>query len=717
MTTSPALDGLTRRTWSLLLIVLLLLARTARAADAAAGNDVASLFMGDEADVAASAAAAEDASPAAQLWRACSQRREEDALRLLDAAAADAGAVAVAGAAAGAAASAGLDADRAGERGWSPLMWAAFYGLETLAARLVAAGARLERTDEVDGASAAMLAARGGHARILTLLADAGARLAHADKAGDTALVFACYLGSVETAELLAVRSPAAARGPVSSSGKSALDWCELPGGRRDVARLALASATIRARRAGAGRAAGGEAAGAREAAAIDAAGSVDTAARAAALPAAEARAKGEALAAACRGARAEEALRLVSEGADVNFVGGGAGEGGGSGLPPLILAIRSGLEGVAARLIAAGADLDFADADGWSALFWACSRAHAATAAALVEGGARLDRVAGGRTALMFALDNAMGPTAQLLASGMGAAALNAVDADGASAYDIARAGGHRKDVRALAAAAATIRARGGRSGATLKAKAASAVAAEEAPGEAGAAVAAAEAAVAEARAAEAAAVAAAAAPLRRRSVPAAESRALGAQLAEACMLRRGEEALRLVRAGADVDFAGSHDGMTPLMWASGAGLLDVAALLVAAGAQLDLAASASGWTAAHWAGASNQSAAARLLAERGAALELVDAAGRTALALACAAGHPGPALALAARMGAPALNLVDRAGRTALDYAAQVAPNAKDRAAVRRALELEPAAEGLRAAGGKTAEEVLKERRDFHQ
>ena len=66
---------------------------------------------------------------------------------------------------------------------------------------------------------------------------------------------------------------------------------------------------------------------------------------------------------------------------------------------------------------------------------------------------------------------------------------------------------------------------------------------------------------------------------------------------------------------------------------------------------------------------------------------------------------------------MGAPALNLVDRAGRTALDYAAQVAPNAKDRAAVRRALELEPAAEGIRAAGGKTAEELLKERRDFRQ
>jgi hypothetical protein len=66
---------------------------------------------------------------------------------------------------------------------------------------------------------------------------------------------------------------------------------------------------------------------------------------------------------------------------------------------------------------------------------------------------------------------------------------------------------------------------------------------------------------------------------------------------------------------------------------------------------------------------------------------------------------------------MGAPALSLVDRAGKTALDDAAQVVTNTKDRAATRRALELEPAAAEIRARGGRRASEVKESRETFQQ
>ena len=51
-------------------------------------------------------------------------------------------------------------------------------------------------------------------------------------------------------------------------------------------------------------------------------------------------------------------------------------------------------LDGVAARLIAAGAKLDLVDKDGDTALILACSDVRIATALLLVEAGAELDNV-----------------------------------------------------------------------------------------------------------------------------------------------------------------------------------------------------------------------------------------------------------------------------------------------------------------------------------
>jgi hypothetical protein len=125
--------------------------------------------------------------------------------------------------------------------------------------------------------------------------------------------------------------------------------------------------------------------------------GARDKAARAALGPA-EARAKGEQLLEAAfqawliaRGEAAKpfiaDALRLISEGADLDCVDG-------AGRSSLMYAsFFEALDGVSARLIAAGAKLDHVNKDGDSALILACFNKRAATALLLVEAGAALNQ------------------------------------------------------------------------------------------------------------------------------------------------------------------------------------------------------------------------------------------------------------------------------------------------------------------------------------
>ena len=137
------------------------------------------------------------------------------------------------------------------------------------------------------------------------------------------------------------------------------------------------------------------------------------------------AREKGGQLIEACRDKNATAALRLIDEGADVDCIHVE------TGYTPLMLAVSAAeLKEVAERLIATGANLDFVEKGGWSALMFACASSRAGTAMLLIEAGAQLN-----------------------LASPLDLSALVvAVNSD-------------------LPSVAAAIRARGGRTGAELKA------------------------------------------------------------------------------------------------------------------------------------------------------------------------------------------------------------------------------------------------------
>ena len=255
--------------------------------------------------------------------------------------------------------------------GRSALLWASFYeALDGVAARLIAAGARLDLVDK-DGDTALILACTDRRAATALLLVDAGAALDTAD-----------------------------------ASGRRALDWADEKG-------LEAVSAAIRTR----GGRTVAENKAAREL------GARDKAARAALAPEA-ARVLGEQLLEACEVKDAALALRLIGEGADVDFVNEG-------GVSPLIAATRyEALDAVASRLIASGARLDAADVNDNSAITSACFHKRAATALLLVEAGASLDRVTDwGKSALDYA------------------------------------------EKRGLAAVSAALRARGARTGAELKA------------------------------------------------------------------------------------------------------------------------------------------------------------------------------------------------------------------------------------------------------
>ncbi len=109
---------------------------------------------------------------------------------------------------------------------------------------------------------------------------------------------------------------------------------------------------------------------------------------------------KGEELLEACGSKDAAEALLLIGEGADPDCVDD-------RGWSPLIFAsYEEELDGVAARLIAAGAKLDLVNNDGDTALISACLFGRVALALLLVKAGAALDIVSGddGHTALHWA-------------------------------------------------------------------------------------------------------------------------------------------------------------------------------------------------------------------------------------------------------------------------------------------------------------------------
>jgi len=132
-------------------------------------------------------------------------------------------------------------------------------------------------------------------------------------------------------------------------------------------------------------------------------------------------------------------------------------------------------------------------------------------------------------------------------------------------------------------------------------------------------------------------------------------------------CRWGREPQAAALLRAGADVNAAGS-DGVSPLQQALWHGLSDgFARLLLAAGADVHHRDSF-GFTPIVYAGAGGRAEIAEALLAAGADVSHANDGGDSALTLACARGHDALALWLVAR-GAR-INQRNSARMTALDY-----------------------------------------------
>ena len=377
-------------------------------------------------------------------------------------------------------------------------------------------------------------------------------------------------------------------------------------------------------------------------------------------LTAQDLRERGELLLAACAREDSADALRLVDEGADVNF----ASE---NGVTPLMRAAAAGLDSVVARLVGLPGGvtkLDRVNMMGNSALILACWNGHVTSALSLVDAGASLDLVNNDdKTALDYAVRSEVPEVVAAIR---------------------ARGGHARSELKALAAAAAAAAAGGGKAAAAASALATASAAAASA-------------------AAASAAVGGASARATRQQIDPARARAMGAQLFAA--VSRGDlaDTERLITEGAVLDDVGNGQGFTPLMWASFTGLTDIVSRLVEAGAEVNavdrkhrsalmrsaegdgevtkllLAAGADidaqdekGMAALHVACYKGRSEVALILVRAGASINLVDVYGQSPLILAIVSGN-GEAANMLLRESGVDLAIVDKHGRTALSFAEQ--------------------------------------------
>ena len=270
-------------------------------------------------------------------------------------------------------------------------------------------GADLDTVDTATGATLLMLASRfeefdGVAAYVIA----AGAKLDVVDNFGWSALIQACCNKRASTALLLL--EAGAAPNLANKVGDTALDFS-------NKFALPLITAALRAR----GGRTGAELKAAREQ------GARDKAARAK-LSKKAAREKGEQLLAACVRWDAAAALRLIGEGADPDCTHKSSDVETAGVTPLMVASCDAGQDTVAARLVAAGADLNVVKKLGGTALMAACAQKRVATAMLLVEAGAKL----------------------------------NVVSEDGNTALDVA-------ELQGLSSVSAAIRARGGRTGEEL--------------------------------------------------------------------------------------------------------------------------------------------------------------------------------------------------------------------------------------------------------
>ncbi|XP_013166187.1 PREDICTED: protein TANC2 isoform X2 [Papilio xuthus] len=312
-----------------------------------------------------------------------------------------------------------------------------YQGILAMVGLLIEFGADLEMTNS-QGCSALALACQRGHTDVAKRLIAAGASLSHTDTAEQTPLVHAAKNGHRDTVIYLlgcqAERdTPSPAHPAPPAPPASARIEHLVPGARHalvaaaqnghlDIVEYLLDTAelipdgicpvtgeTALTAACGAGKA------GVADALLVRGATPYSLNAR-----------QLSPLSLAARHARAALLLRLLDCGADVM---------GSGGKNPLILAAAEGHDDIVDTLLAHGADPDAVDADGISALGWACLRARIPTVMLLLDKGASIELAdSSGRTPLALSCGAPAELAELLLARG---ASLERVDRNGLRPLD----------------------------------------------------------------------------------------------------------------------------------------------------------------------------------------------------------------------------------------------------------------------------------------
>jgi uncharacterized protein len=240
----------------------------------------------------------------------------------------------------------GVDVNAAYGDGSTALHWAAYWDDFGLVDLLLSSGARADTADDHGITPLWLACSNGASAAIIERLLGAGARANVAHSSGETALMGAARTGNAAAVGLL-LSSGAEVGAAERNRSQTALMWAAAQGHTDIVRRLIAAGADLRA--------------------------------------------------------RSKVRPQLVNSTGNADYTGVMEVETG--GFTPLLFAARSGHVDVVRALIAAGAPVDDAAADGTSALVIASHSGHAQAALALLEAGANPNAAGSGYTALHIAI------------------------------------------------------------------------------------------------------------------------------------------------------------------------------------------------------------------------------------------------------------------------------------------------------------------------
>ena len=279
--------------------------------------------------------------------------------------------------------------DHANADGETALMHAAWQGHVNTVRALLKVGAKTNKVD-ADGATSLMLAARDGHTAAVQLLVEAGAALAKADSDGTTALMFAAMQGRCDIAHMLLPHG--ADPNVQDKSGMTAL-LLAVENGHDAMARLLTLH--------------------------VPKSPVATSSSTSGAMPASSPQLLPVTLLEAVERNDAQVLMRLLAKlrksgkdvAQEVSMVGKLKSQNAVrlkcKKMTPLMAAASFGHEELLALLINAGAKVDQATSDGWTALLWAICHGHTPIVRALLRAGANVNQATSdGTTVLMWAVD-----------------------------------------------------------------------------------------------------------------------------------------------------------------------------------------------------------------------------------------------------------------------------------------------------------------------